>query len=189
MHQDNFNAASQFRGIQDVHTHVAYLAQYLRQRKVIEDLERLHQSHIITPESRSGGATEWQFFSRELENITNARKEITGILQAHPPSRMTTVRVDPFFHQHLRNDITPRVKKDFGVHVVTPIPSDADAPVLLVFEGEGGLEPNYQVPHGRPSPEQIRAFQQGLQDAQKHILDIIAAQAEITSSSIDVPQM
>lgn len=187
MHQDNFNATGQFRSIQDPTTHVSNIAQYLRQRKVIEDLENLHQSHIITPER--GSSTEWQLFSRELENITNARNEITGILQAHPPSRMTTVPVDPFFHQHLRNDISPRVKKEFGVHVVIPSPSQGEIPVLLVFEGQGGLAPNYQVPHGRPSPVEIQAFQQGLQDARKHILDIIAAQAEITSVSIDVPQM
>jgi hypothetical protein len=80
------------------------------------------------------------------------------------------------------------VKKDFGVHLLTP-PSEADTAVLLVFEGDAGLEPEYQMPRGQPSPEEIRAFQQGLADAQKHILDIISAQAEIKSISIDVPHM
>lgn len=187
MMSDNLNASKEFRNIQDPGAHVSNVAQYLRQRNVFEDLENHHQSHIITPER--GSSTQWQLFAREMENIANARNDIISILQAHPPSRMTTVQVDPFFHQHLRNDITPRVKKDFGVHVVTPGFSDADAPVLLVFEGEDGLAPNYQVPRGRPSPGQIQAFQQGLQDAQKHILNIIAAQAEIISTSIDVPQI
>jgi hypothetical protein len=187
MVNDNLNATKQFRNIQDPRTHVSNVAQYLRERKVFERLEDEHQSHIITPER--GSATDWQLFARELENIAKAREDITGILQAHPPSRMSTVRVDPFFHQHLRNDITPTVKRQFGVHVVTPNFSEADTPVLLVFEGDDGLAPDYQPPRGRPSPDEIQGFQEALQGAQKHILDIIAAQAEIISTSIDVPQM
>ena len=169
--------------------HARNLTQYLRHRKVIEELEKTHQAHIVTSLYQDGGAAPWELYSRDYNNAINAQAEITNIVSAHPPARLATVPVDPFFHMYLQNDITPRIKKDYGVHVVVPQPSEPSAPVLLVFEGEGGINPDYQVPHDQPSPEEIRAFQQGLQDAQKHILDIISAQAKIITTSIDVPKM
>jgi hypothetical protein len=170
-------------------SHARNLTQYLRERKAIEELEKAHQAHIVTSLYQEGGAAPWELYSRDYNNAINAQAEITNIVSAHPPSRLATVPVDPFFHMYLQNDITPRVKKDYGVHVVVPQPSEPDAPVLLVFEGEAGLNSEYQVPRGQPSAEEIRAFQQGLRDAQKHILDIIGAQAQIISTSIDVPKM
>jgi rRNA processing protein Krr1/Pno1 len=170
-------------------THARNLTQYLRHRKAIEELEKAHQAHIVTSLYQDGGAAPWELYSRDYNNAINAQAEITNIVSAYPPSRLATVPVDPFFHMHLQNDITPRVKKDYGVHVVVPQPSEPDAPVLLVFEGEAGLNPDYQVPRGQPSPDEIRAFEQSLRDAQKHILDIISAQAQIVSTSIDVPKM
>jgi hypothetical protein len=169
--------------------HARFLTQYLRERKVIEELEKAHQAHIVTSLYPDGGAAPWELYSRDYNNAINAQADITNIVSAHPPSRLSSVPVDPFFHAYLQNDITPKVKKDYGVHVVVPQPSDSGAPVLLVFEGEAGLQPGYQVPRTQPSPQEIQAFQQGLRDAQKHILDIISAQAQIISTSIDVPKM
>jgi rRNA processing protein Krr1/Pno1 len=163
--------------------HARNVAQYLRQRRAIEQLEELHQAHIV-----AAAAAPWDVYSRSYENASNAKSAINDIITAHPPSRFASINVDPFYHKYLRDGISPVVKKDFGVHVITP-PSDADNVVLLVFEGEAGLDPHYEVPRGQPSSDEIRAFQQGLADAQKHILDIISAQAQIKSTSIDVPQM
>jgi hypothetical protein len=168
--------------------HARNVTQYLRQRRAIEQLEDLHQAHIVTAFGQNGAAMPWDVYSRDYNNVSNAQAAINSIVSAHPPSRFATINVDPFYHKYLRDGITPVVKKDFGVHVVTP-PSDADTAVLLVFEGDSGLEPEYEVPRGQPSLEEIRAFQQGLADAQKHILDIIRAQAQIKSASIDVPHM
>ena len=187
IHNENLNATKQFRNIQDPRIHVSNLAQYFRARKIFEHLEDEYESHIVTPDR--GSTTDWQLFAREPENNAKAREDITSILQAHPPSRLSTVRVDPFFHQHLRNDITPTVKNQFGVHVVIPTAAQADFPILLIFEGSDGLAPDYQPPRGIPSHDEIQAFQEALQGAQRHILDIIAAQAQITSISIDVPRM
>ena len=169
-------------------THARNVTQYLRQRQAIEKLEEFHHAHIVAPLGQDGLTAPWDVYSRNYENASNAKTAITDIVNAHPPSRFASINVDPFYHKYLRDGITPVVKKDFGVHVVTP-PSESDTAVLLVFEGEAGLDPRYQVPRGRPSPEEIRAFQQGLADAQKHILDIISAQAQIKSTSIDVPHM
>jgi hypothetical protein len=168
--------------------HARNITQYLRQRRAIEKLEELHQAHIVAALSQGGPVAPWDVYSRDFENASNAKAAISDIISAHPPSRFATIDVDPFYHKYLRDGITPVVKKDFGVHVLTP-PSANDTAVLLVFEGDAGLDPQYEVPRGQPSNAEIKAFKQGLEDAQKHILDIIKAQAQIKSTSIDVPQM
>ena len=171
-----------------VRVHARNITQYLRDRKELDRIEKLHHTHIVTPFDAEGAAP-WELYYRDGKNNLKAQSEIASIVNAHPPSRMATLPIDPFFHAHIKKDITPRVKKDYGVHVVVPDASESSDPVLLVFEGEGGLEPEYQVPRGQPSPAEIKAFQQGLEDARKHILEIISAQAQIISTSIDVPQM
>jgi hypothetical protein len=168
--------------------HARNITQYLRHRRAIEKLEELHHAHIVAALSQDGAAAPWDVYSRSYENASNAKSAISDIVTAHPPSRFASINVDPFYHKYLRDGITPVVKRDFGVHVVTPS-SETETAVLLVFEGEAGLDPNYEVPQGQPSADEIRAFQQGLADAQKHILDIISTQAQIKSTSIDVPQM
>jgi hypothetical protein len=169
--------------------HARNVTQYLRQRNAIEELEKLHRAHIVTSFTQEGGAAPWELYSRDYKNAVNAQTEITKIVNAHPPSRFSAIPVDPFFHSYLKSDITPRVRKDYGVHVVIPQPSDTDSPVILVFEGDAGLEPEYQVPRDQPSNEDILAFQRGLEDARNHILQIIKAQAEIKITPIDVPTM
>ena len=163
--------------------HAQKLAQYLRQRRAIEQLEELHQAHIVAAANAS-----WDVYARVYENASDAKSAISDIITAHPPSRFASVNVDPFYHKYLRDGITPVVKRDYGVHVITP-PTEADTAVLLVFEGEAGSNPHYEVPRGQPSADEIRAFKLGLSDAQKHILDIISAQAQIKSTSIDIPQL
>ncbi|KAI9151830.1 Vigilin 1 [Paramyrothecium foliicola] len=168
-------------------THAAYITRYLRQRNEIERLEKLYNTHINTPFSQDG-ALPWELYSREGKNAIRAQSEITGIINGHPPSRVQTVNVDPFFHQHLRNDILPRVKQDYGVHVVVPEASEGNVPVLLVFEGPGSADTNYQLPRNKPSDAEAKAFKQGLEDAQRHILDLINKQEALDSATLEVPQ-
>jgi hypothetical protein len=165
--------------------HARNVTQYLRDRKELERLEKLHQFHIATTQREDT----WNIFFRDGKNAIRARTEINSIIDAHPPTRVSTVEVDPFFHAHIRKEISPKVKKDYGIHLVIPETTDSEMPVILVFEGESGLEPEYQVPRGQPSPSEIAAFQQGLQDARAHIMGILSKQAQIISASIDVPQM
>ncbi|XP_044716233.1 KH domain-containing protein [Hirsutella rhossiliensis] len=166
--------------------HAGYVTRYLRHRREIDRLEKLYNAHINTPFSPDG-ALPWELYSREGKNAIRAQSEITGIINGHPPSRMQAIPIDPFFHQHLRNDITPKVKQDYGVQVVVPDTSEANAPVLLVYEGPEPTEGLYQLPRTRPSDSEIQAFQRSLEDAQKHILDLINKQEAITSASLDVP--
>lgn len=166
--------------------HAGYVTRYLRQRKEIERLEKLYHTHINTPFSQDG-ALPWELYSREGKNAIRAQSEITGLINAQPPSRMCTLGIDPFFHQHLRSDVTSRVKRDYGVQIVVPEASQADAPVLLVFEGPDPIEGPYQLPRTKPTDAEIRAFKQGLEDAEKHILGLINKQEQITTSALDVP--
>ncbi|KAF7544898.1 hypothetical protein G7046_g9681 [Stylonectria norvegica] len=168
--------------------HAGNVTRYLRQRKEIERLEKLYSTHINTPFSQDG-ALPWELYSREGKNAIRAQSEITGIINAQPPSRISAIPIDPFFHQHLRNDITPKVQKDYGVHVVVPEASEGDIPVLLVYEGlESEDTPSpYQLPRTKPSEADVRAFQKGLQEAQKHILELINKQEQITSTTLEVP--
>ncbi|KAL6404812.1 hypothetical protein AUP68_11643 [Ilyonectria robusta] len=166
--------------------HAGYVTRYLRQRKEIERLEKLYNTHINTPFSQDG-ALPWELYSREGKNAIRAQSEITGIINGQPPSRMSAVPIDSFFHQHIRNDITPKIKKEYGVHVVVPDASEPGAPVLLVFEGPEPAEGPYQLPRNKPTDADVRTFQQGLREAQKHILDLINKQEQIATDSLDVP--
>ena len=166
--------------------HAGNVTRYLRQRKEIERLEKLFNTHINTPFSQEG-ALPWELYSREGKNAIRAQSEITGIINGCPPSRISSVPIDPFFHQHLRSDVTPRIKKDYGVHLVIPEASEGNVPVLLVFEGPEPADSPYQLPRNKPSDAEVRAFKQGLQDAQKHILDLINKQEQLKTTSLDVP--
>ncbi|ERT01936.1 KH domain containing protein [Sporothrix schenckii 1099-18] len=167
--------------------HARNVTRYLRQRKEIERLEREYQSHINTPFT-SEGALPWELYSRDGKNAFRAQTEIKNIISSHPPSRMASIPVDPFFHQFLRNDVRPRVQQDYGVYLVVPEASESDAPVLLVYEGPSDDSTGpYTLPQTVPTPQEVAAFQQGVLDAQKHILELIGAQEDIQTTQIEVP--
>ncbi len=166
--------------------HAANITRYLRQRREIDRLEKLYSTHINTPFSQDG-ALPWELYSRDGKNAIRAQSEITGIINGHPPTRMQNVNVDPFFHQHLRTDVSPRLKKDFGVQLVVPDAGEPNSSVLLVFEGPAGADSGYQPPRVKPSDADLAAFQKGLADAQKHVLDLIGQQESLDSVALDVP--
>ncbi|KAM3497889.1 hypothetical protein MY10362_008770 [Beauveria mimosiformis] len=166
--------------------HAANITRYLRQRREIDRLEKLYSTHINTPFSQDG-ALPWELYSRDGKNAIRAQSEITGIINGHPPARMQNVNVDPFFHQHLRTDVSPRLKKEYGVQLVVPEAGQPQGSVLLVFEGPSGADSSYQPPRVKPSDAEVAAFQKGLADAQKHILDLIGQQESLDSVALDVP--
>ena len=184
MKNGNLDIRKILRGVPDPSMHVRNLTQYFRQRKVIQELEQAHKAHIVASTSQVGP---WEIYSRDFENISEATAELRRIAQAHPPSRMTTVNVDPFYHQHLQKDILPKVKNEYGVHIVVPHASERDElPILLVYEG---TESDFSVSRNEPSPQEIKEFQQRLRAAQKHIQELFDAQSQIVAQSIDVPMM
>ncbi|KAI2633455.1 putative RNA binding effector protein Scp160 [Xylaria nigripes] len=162
------------------------LARYLRQRKEIERLEKLYKININTPYT-SGITSPWELYAREGKNALKAQKEMSSIVTSHPPSRLATIPVDSFFHSYLRSDLRPKVQDSFGVHMVVPDTSDAELPVLLVYEGSDVEGDGYQVPQTPPAASELRMFQKGLDDAKKHILDFINSQEKIETNTLEVP--
>lgn len=166
--------------------HARNVTRYLRQRDEIKRLEKMYNTHINTPFTREG-ALPWELYARDGKNAIRAQSEIKGLVDSHPPSRMATVPVDPFFHTYLRNEVKNRVKETYGVQLVVPEPSDVGAPVLLVFEEVAPVNAEYQVPRTAPSAADVKTFQEGLNAAKKHLMEIISQQEQITSIPIDVP--
>ena len=166
--------------------HARNVTRYLRERKEIERLEKLHNVHFNTPFTEEG-ALPWELYSRDGKNAIRAQSEIKGLVDSHPPARIATVPVDPFFHQYLRNEVQPRVRQDYRVHLVVPDASEAHAPILLVYEGTASPD-TYQIPRSQPNQAEVKEMQRWLQEAQKHILDLVNQQEELAASSIDVPQ-
>ncbi|KAI1649057.1 uncharacterized protein F4817DRAFT_52317 [Daldinia loculata] len=162
------------------------ISRYLRQRNEIERLEKLYHIHINTPFSE-GIVSPWELYAREGKNALKAQKEMSSIINSHPPSRLATIPVDPFFHAYLRSDITPKVQNEFGVNLVVPDATEGDLPVLLVYEGSTTPREQYQVPQKAPSPSELKEFQQGLSEARKHILELLGKQEQISTATLEVP--
>ncbi|KAI0102995.1 putative RNA binding effector protein Scp160 [Nemania sp. FL0031] len=186
VHTSVFNVAkhhSHAPGGESVYTRD--LARYLRQRKEIERLEKLYKININTPYT-SGISSPWELYAREGKNALKAQKEMSSIVNSHPPSRLAAVPVDPFFHSYLRSDIRPKVQDSFGVHMVVPDGSEAELPILLVYEGPE-VGDGYEIPQKTPTASELRTFQQGLVEARNHILDLINSQEKIETATLEVP--
>lgn len=166
--------------------HARNVTRYLRQVKEIERLEKLYNVHFNTPFSDQG-ALPWELYSRDGKNAIRAQSEIKGLVDAHPPARMVTITVDQFFHQYIRDEVAPQVRQDYRVRLVVPEFSEADIPVLLVYEGASAPDA-YQIPRSQPNQNEINEMRKWLLDAQAHLLGLINQQESVSSTSIEVPQ-
>jgi len=167
--------------------HARAVTKYLQQRQAIQQLERLYDAHIVFPSSEDGPMT-WEVYSRDGKNTIRARSDIMNLVNAHPPTRLTQLDVDPFFHQHLREQIAQRVLDDYGVHLIVPDEVEQTPQLLLVYEGPSGAGPDYEIPKQRPSPAEVEQFERALREAQEHILNMVSGQQEVISRSIEVPK-
>ncbi|KAK2782065.1 hypothetical protein FQN52_001219 [Onygenales sp. PD_12] len=169
------------------HVYARALTSYLQQRQVLKELERLYEAHIVLPTSSDGPVT-WEVYSRDGKNTIRARSDIVNLIQAHPPPKLMSLPIDPYFHSHLRSRIAPQLKNDFGVHLVLPEDSDA-SDVVLVYEGRDwvGPGPNYELPRHRPSSTDISVFEKALNEAKAHLVSSLGDQEDILSKSLVVP--
>lgn len=168
------------------HAHARAVTRYLQQRQAIEQLERLHDAHIVLPTSDDGPMT-WEVYSREGKNTIRARSDIMNLIHAHPPTRLRQVEVDPFYHQHLRQKATQQVRDAHGVHLLFPEEFEQSPQLTLVYEGQNDNGADYELPKQRPSPDEVAAFETALRDAQDFILELISGQQEIGAQSVKVP--
>lgn len=160
--------------------HARDITRYLQQRSALQDLERVHDARIV-PDSTGA----WQIYARDGKNAIKARADIMNLVAGHPPSRFQSVQVDPFYHQHIRENAAPQIRERHGVRVVMPNEL-SDEPVLLVFEGRVP-SPDYQLPRGVPQAQQVQAFGQALQQAQQEIDALLKGRPDIVSRQVDAP--
>lgn len=166
--------------------HSKNVTRYLRQRNEINRLENEYRAHINTPFSQDG-ALPWELYLPQGQSFTKASSDIRSIFESHPPSRMRTVDVDPFFHPYMQNEVSRHVRENYGVQMVVPGVTESGAPVLLVYEAPGPAASSYEIPRTAPSQADVKAFEQGLRDAERHISDLLSQQDSIVSVDVDVP--
>ncbi|PNS15046.1 Vigilin 1 [Sphaceloma murrayae] len=164
--------------------HARNVTRYLQQRRALEDLERAHSARIVA-QSGLNAPTSWEVYSKDGKNAMRARSEIMNLISAHPPSRFSPVAVDPFFHDHLRQQAAKQVRNEYGVHLVVPEDFSDEPEVLLVYEG--GPVADFQIPRRQPSASEAQQFERALKEAQQHILGMIAGHDNIVSKDIDAP--
>lgn len=165
--------------------HARNVTRYLQQKRELERLGKVYNVHFNTPFSEQG-ALPWELYARDGKSIVKAQSEIKALVDGHPPARMATVAVDPFYHQHIRKEVAPHVRQNFGVHLVVPEASEPKAPVLLVYEGPSDPE-SFEVARSQPAQKDIGEMQKGLKGAQTHIVELLSGMEAVSSNSIEVP--
>jgi rRNA processing protein Krr1/Pno1 len=165
--------------------HARNVTRYLQQKRELERLGKVYNVHFNTPFSDQG-ALPWELYARDGKSIVKAQSAIKALVDGHPPARMATGAVDPFYHQHIRKEVAPHVRQTFGVQVVVPETSEPKAPVLLVYESTSDPE-SFEVARSQPTQSDIGEMQKGLKGAQSHIVDLLSGMEGVSSNSIEVP--
>ncbi|PSR79383.1 putative RNA binding effector protein Scp160 [Coniella lustricola] len=166
--------------------HSKNVTRYLRHRNEIDRLEKQYRAHINTPFTQDG-ALPWELFLPQGQSTAAATSDIRSIFESHPPSRMRTVNVDPFYHPYMQNEVSRHVRDSYGVQLVVPAVTETGAPVLLVYEAPGAAGSPYEIPRAAPSPADVKAFEDGLRAAEKHIADLLREQDKIVAINVEVP--
>ncbi|KAJ5899581.1 K Homology domain type 1 [Penicillium taxi] len=185
MQMASIDLSRQHSSSADPHAHARALTQYLHRRQVLKQLEATYDAHIALPHS-AGGPVTWEVYSRDGKNTIRARSDIMNLVQAHPPSRLRHIAVDPYFHPYLRSRGISKLQGDYGVHLL--IPDDIEnGEVVLVYEGPTATAAHFDVPRQRPSPADVAAFEKSLQEAQDYLLSTLGNQGDIVSQAVSVP--
>ncbi|QKX58723.1 uncharacterized protein TRUGW13939_05850 [Talaromyces rugulosus] len=165
--------------------HARALTSYLQQRRIIRELERAYDARIVLPQAIDRPVT-WEVYSRDGKNTIRARSDIMNLLQAHPPARLRSVPVDPFFHPFLSSRSTTQLKDQYGVHLI--VPDDVNSPeVVLVYEGQQEPDSEFQIPRQKPSGEELAQFERALQSAQEYLISTLGDQTNIVQNSVPIP--
>ena len=163
--------------------HARNMSRYLQQRKLVNELERLYNTSIVAPTERDG-PTAWEIFGKEAKDTQKARSDIMSVFASHPPSRFSTVNVDPFYHQHLQQRNAQHVRDNHGVHIVFPNESEESPELILVYEGTTP-HAEYAIPRGAPAPSEAQVYQKALREAQQYIQNLTRNQQELSSREVN----
>ena len=186
MHMHSIDVAKQHANASiGAQAHARALLQYLQERQALEQLEKQYDARIVLPRSSDDPL---EVYAREGKNALRARSDILNLINAHPPSRIRHVDIDPFYHEHVQQQSAQRLRDEFGVHLLLPVKGEDSPQVFLVYEDMSPIGVSaYQIPRQRPSPAEIASFEKGLQQAQEHILGLLQGQESIGSRSLEVP--
>ncbi|KAG8532776.1 uncharacterized protein KY384_002654 [Bacidia gigantensis] len=169
------------------HAHAHAVTQYLQQRKIIEQLERRYNARIVLPNNDRESA-EWEVYVKDGKNGIRARQDILGLISAHPPARIRHVQLDPFFHQHVHQQTARKLKDDYGVQILPSRASASSDHLILVYEGQqASFVEADAFPRSVPLPQEVAEFEQNLEQAQQHILDLISDQQKIHATNVAAP--
>lgn len=177
------DAAREHRGAH-AQSHAHNITRYLRQREALAELERLHEASIVAPTDREG-PTAWEIYARNGKNSQKARGDIQSVFASHPPSRFSTLNVDPFYHDFLQQRNAQHIRDEMGVHVVFPDESE-EPELILVYEGSTPFG-DYVIPRGAPPAAEVQAYKQALQQARQFIQGLTSAQQDIVSRDVEAP--
>lgn len=172
--------------------HALALTRYLRQRNAIAQLKNKYAEQgkdditIVLPGS-TDRQTVWQIYSKDPRNGMTAQEDILALVYGHPPTRLASMDVDPFYHQHLRQRAAQSLRNDMGVHLVFPDENPESSQIVLVYEGPTAPS-EYQLPRGQPSAAEVQAFQRALQQAQQKISTMVNGKDEIVGRDLEAPQ-
>lgn len=169
------------------HAHARALTAYLRKRQAIRELEKAYDAHVVLPIPSSDGPVTWEVYSRDGKNTIRARSDILNLVQAHPPSKIMTLPVDPYYHGYIQSRISSQLRNQFGVNLIVPEEPESTN-VVLVFEGTPAEGAKFEVARQRPTPEQVSSFEKALAEARAHIFSTLGDQKDIVSKSVAVPQ-
>ncbi|PLB41351.1 putative RNA binding effector protein Scp160 [Aspergillus candidus] len=167
------------------HAHARALTRYLTQRQIIKELEKMYDSRIALPPSVDGPVT-WEVYSRDGKNTIRARSDIMNLVQAHPPSRLRHLSVDPYFHPFLRSRSISKLRSDYGVHLLTPDDVES-SDVVLVYEGPSANASGLEVPRQRPSPAELAAFEDALRQANDYLQSTLGDQSDVVARTVAIP--
>jgi hypothetical protein len=170
----------------NAHDHARALSRYLQQREAIAMLEKTHNSRIVLPTSEVGPVT-WEVYSKDGKNNIRAKSDIMNLINAHPPSRLRQVEIDPFYHDHLQEAQIQQLRNEYGVHMLLPHRPEEDSQVVLVYEGPAASSPQFELPRQRPSQADVAEFEKALRQAHQHLIDIVAQQGSIGTRTVETP--
>ncbi|KAL8903018.1 MAG: hypothetical protein Q9171_007539 [Xanthocarpia ochracea] len=167
--------------------HARALTQYLQRRQAIEQLERQFDARIVLPATEDSPMN-WEVYSRDGKNTIRARSDIMNLINAHPPTRLRQVPVDPFYHQHIRQQAARHIQDHFGVNLLLPEQNIHNPQVVLVYEGPDVLSTSdYTLPRQRPTPTEVTQFERALRQAEAHVQSLIERRQQLGSRTFNVP--
>lgn len=166
--------------------HSRALSRYLQERQLEEEIEHLYGAQLAFP-PLSDPSVNWEIYSRDMKKSIQARSDLAKIIQAHPPTKLSLVEVDPFFHNHLRQQCLQTLRDEYGVNMIVPRDGESEH-VILVCEGPEGTQSPFQIPRQRPSETEIASFQEALRQARDQLLSIIGDRPEVATSQVEVPR-